>query len=331
MVIPAFRLGGLAAAAIAAMLLLSGAARASTKWADLRVVTHTGRTLAEFRQYTGTTAVRASHKADCFGPSNPSSNKRYRLRGANALGVVKDALASDRDLRPLLINDAFVDDGFGLGVCVIGDFATEGFSYWYLAHDRVAASTGPNLIPLHNGDKVLWYFTSGSESGFPTELALRGPARARPGQAFRVKVLELRPDGSRHPAAGTTVRAGGKDLGTTDSAGRLEVTLPGSSVLKATRGVDDVPSNRLAVCVKGHLNRCPDAHGKRILGSAHGDHIVGTAGWDAIRSRRGRDEVDLRSGGRDRVHCGGGRDRVIVERGDRNDDIGPSCERVVKR
>jgi hypothetical protein len=40
--------------------------------------------------------------------------------------------------------------------------------------------------------------------------------------------------------------------------------------------------------------------------------------------------IDLRRGGRDRVRCGGGRDRVIVERGHRNDDVGSSCERVVK-
>jgi hypothetical protein len=57
-------------------------AAASTKWADLRVVTHTGRTLAEFRQYTGSTTVRASTKGDCFG--SPSTNKRYTMGDANA-------------------------------------------------------------------------------------------------------------------------------------------------------------------------------------------------------------------------------------------------------
>jgi len=330
MVIPAFRLGGIAATAVAATLVLSGTASA-TRWADLRVVTHTGRTLAEFRQYTGATTVRASDKADCFGSGNPSSNKRYRLRGANALGIVKDAVASDADLRPLRINDAFVDDGFGLGVCGIGSFETHGLSYWYLTHNRVAGSTGPDQIPLHNGDEVLWYFTSGAESGFPSELVLRAPAAVKPGQGFKVKVLDLKSNGTRHPAAGAKVKGGGKTLGTTDSAGELEATLSSSTMLHATRGVDDVFSNHVGVCVNRDLSRCPNAHGKRILGSDHPDEIQGTRGWDVIRARGGRDEVDLRDGGRDRVLCGGGRDRVIVKRGDHDDSIGASCERVVKR
>ena len=103
---------------------LAASAAASTKWADLRVVTHTGRTLAEFRQYTGSTTVRSSTKGDCFG--SPSTNKRYTMGDANALGIVKDALESDHALSPLVLTDAFVDDGFGLGVCTIGGFTTVG-------------------------------------------------------------------------------------------------------------------------------------------------------------------------------------------------------------
>src|SRR5919197_1727141 len=80
-----FRLGAAIAVAVAALLSAAGSAVAATHFGDLRVVTHTGRTLAEFRQYTGTTKVRSTKQAhDCFGTR--SSGKRYRLHGANALG-----------------------------------------------------------------------------------------------------------------------------------------------------------------------------------------------------------------------------------------------------
>lgn len=316
---------------IAGLAFVPGIASASTKWADLRVVTHTGRTLAELRQYTGSTTVRASHKADCFGSGSPSSDSRYRLRGASALGIMKDALGSDRDLRPLLINDAFVDDGFGLGVCSIGGFDTAGFSYWYLANDGVAASTGPDLTPLRNGDRVLWYLTSGSESGFPNELRLRAPARAHPGQAFTVRVLRIDGNGSRSPAAGATVSADGAPLGVTNGSGKLTTSLAATSTLQAGGGADDVPSGHVRVCVDSDLDRCPAAHGRRIYGSSHRDRIRGTRGWDAIRARGGRDTVNIRQGGRDRVNCGGGFDRVIRNRGDHDDGIAASCERVIRR
>jgi hypothetical protein len=332
MLIPGLRLSArIAGAALAFAVLAPATALAATKWADLRVVTHTGSTLAEFRQYTGATTVRASHRADCFGSDNPSSDRHYRIRGASALGIVKDALASDRKLRPLLVNDAFVDDGFGLGVCSIGGFDTEGFSYWYLAHDHVAASTGPDLIPLKNGDEVLWYLTSGSESGFPNELDLRAPARTQPGQPFTVQVHRTDGSGSRSPAAGAAVSADGAPLGVTDANGELTATLPSSSTLQATGTGDDVASNLVAVCVDDDHSACPAAHGERIFGSSHRDRIKGTRGWDAIKARGGRDLVDLRNGGHDRVNCGAGRDRVILDQGDHDDRIAASCERVIRR
>ena len=54
----------------------------------------------------------------------------------------------DDDLKPLMITDGFVDDGFGFGVCDIGGLETEGFSYWYSAVNGVSSSTGPDLIPV---------------------------------------------------------------------------------------------------------------------------------------------------------------------------------------
>ena len=91
-------LGAAIAAALVALMALAASAAASTKWADLRVVTHTGRTLAEFRQYTGSTTVRSSTKGDCF--DSPSTAKRYKMADANALGIVEDALGVGPGTQP---------------------------------------------------------------------------------------------------------------------------------------------------------------------------------------------------------------------------------------
>ncbi len=310
------------------LMALAASAAASTKWADLRVVTHTGRTLAELRQYTGSTTVRSSTKAGCFG--SPSKSKRYKMRGANALGIVKDALASDKALRPLVLSDSFVDDGFGLGVCTIGGFTTVGSSYWDLVVNHVTSSTGASLTPVHNRDQILWYFTSGNEplSG-PRELVLKAPAQAKPGKPFTVKATRYTSAGRPSSAAGVTVTADGKSIGKTGSGGELEATMPDSATLQANGTANDIPSNRVRVCVGP--GGCSSAHGKTIYGSPHADRIKGTRGPDRIAARGGSDVVNLRSGGKDRVNCGGGRDEVIVDSGDRNDHIASSCERIKRR
>jgi hypothetical protein len=325
-----FRHGAAIVAAVVVSLVVAESAAAATHWADLRVVTHTGRTLAEFRQYTGSTTVHATKQAkDCFGTR--SSGKRYRLEGSNALGIVKDATASDSDLRPLVLSDAFVDDGFGLGVCSIGGFETVGFSYWDLIRNNLAATTGAEFVPVQNGDEVLWYFTSGSEpSSGPRELELKAPASADPGGAFTAKVVRVA-KGKSSPASGVGVFDGTRRLGTTDSDGELRVRLGSSAVLQAQGTPSDIPSNHVRVCVSADGGRCPSAHGALIYGSAHADRVNGTRGWDRVKARGGGDVVDLRRGGRDRVSCGGGRDLVILDRGDRNDRIASSCERVRRR
>ena len=107
-----------------------------------------------------------------------------------------------------MLSDAFVDDGFGLGVCAVGGFTTVGSSYWDLVVDHAASSTGGGLTPVHNGDQILWYFTSGSEpiSG-PRELVLNAPAQAKPGKSFTVKATRYTSAGKASPAAGVTVTA----------------------------------------------------------------------------------------------------------------------------
>jgi hypothetical protein len=325
------RLGAAVAAAVIAFVAAGSSAAAKTHFADLRVVTHTGRTLAEFRQYTGSTTVRSTKDdSDCF--SSRSSGKRYRLDGSNALGILKDALASDSRLRPLILSDAFVDDGFGLGVCSIGGFETVDFSFWDLIRNHVASTVGAQFVPVRNGDEILWYLTSGSEpSSGPRELVLDAPASANPGDAFNVKVVRFTAQGKSSPAAGVGVFAGSRRLGTTGPDGGLRVRLGSTATLEATGTPSDIPSNDVEVCVNADRKECPDAHGKRIYGSKHADRIKGTRGWDRIKARGGADVVKLRSGGRDRVNCGGGHDEVVVDRGDHNDRIGSSCERVRRR
>ena len=320
-------LGAALAAAVVVFIALAASASASTKWADLRVVTHTGRTLAEFRQYTGSTTVHSSTKGDCFG--SPSTDKRYKMNDPNALGIVEDALSSDKALRPLVLTDAFVDDGFGLGVCTMGGFTTAGASYWDLVVNHVASSTGGSLTPVHNGDQILWYFTSGAEplSG-PRELVLNAPAGAKPGKPFTVKATRYTSAGKASPAAGVAVTADGRSIGKTGSDGELTASMPHSATLEAEGTANDVPSNQVRVCVDSD---CPAAHGKMIYGSGHADRIKGTHGPDLLTARGGADVINLRSGGRDRVNCGGGRDEVIVDRGDRDDHIAPSCERTKRR
>lgn len=327
MFISRFGHGAAIAAATVILLILADPATARTTGADVRVVTHTGRTLAEFRQYTGATTVRSSTAADCFG--SPSRNKRYRMNDANALGIVKDALASDRALNPLVLTDAFVDDGFGLGVCTIGGLTTAGSSYWDLIVNHVTSSTGASITPVHDGDHVLWYFTSGNEprSG-ARELVLKAPASATSGDPFTAKVVRFTSDGKSSPAAGVAVMAGDRRVGTTGPDGKARVRVTGSATLDATGTANDIPSNHVAVCVATKGKRCPNAPGEQMYGSGHGDRIKGTSGPDRISARGGADVVNLRSGGDDRVSCGGGRDEVVLEHGDRDDHIASSCERV---
>ena len=324
--IPGFRLGGSAAAVVVALLLLPAAASA-TKGIDLRVVNAAGKTLAEHRQYTGTVRLKTDRQANCFGQGNGGSGDRVEVKGATALGAVRDGLARDRDLRPLSVTDAFLDDGFGLGVCGIGGFRSQGSSFWYLKGDHVGSQVSGSQLKLRRGEDVLWYLSPSFPP--PPELRLKAPASAQPNVPYQVTAYSYADDGTRSAAAGATVTGAAVPTG---SSGHTMVTSPaaGADTLRASRG-QDIPSNRVKVCVDADLSQCPHVQGKRIVGSRRGDEIRGTRGWDAIKGGGGGDQVDLRRGGRDRVNCGAGHDKVIVERGDHNDRIVASCERVVKR
>lgn len=271
------------------VLLTAPAAEAKgSKWADIRVVSHTGETLAEHRQYTEQVRVKTSIEADCFGPSNPSTGETYKVKEPTVLGALIDAAKFDDDLDPLMITDGFVDDGFGFGVCDIGGLETEGFSYWYSSVNGVGSSTGPDLIPVHNGDDNLWYLTTGAEPGFPSELRLKAPVRTVTGVPFTVKVTRLLPDGSKEPAEGASV--GGVE---TDENGEADVTIdePGGAAIRAVGAPDDVPSSVAFVCASQVLSECPRRRGIVISGSPSNDEIKGTKGPDLIECGKGRDVV----------------------------------------
>lgn len=324
MVKPLFRLAALAAALVVTSLLPASAW--ASKGVDLRVVAPDGRTLVEQRQYTGSVGIETNPRARCFGQGTGGSGDRVKVRGATALGAVRDALAKDRDLRPLSITDAFLDDGFGLGVCGIGGFRAQGSSFWYLKAGHVGSQVSGSQLKVSRGEDLLWYLTPSFPP--PSELGLRAPARARPNVPFRVTVYAYADDGARTPAAGASVTGAAQPTGPT---GRTTVTAKvGAHLLKATRGAN-IPSNRVEVCVRSPLSKCPDERGRLIYGSRREDQIRGTGGWDEISAGGGGDRVTLLDRGRDRVRCGGGRDKVILHRGDRDDRIAANCERVVKR
>lgn len=287
------------------LLLVPGTVQAKSKYADVRVVTSGGDTLAEHRQYTDDVTVKASRKADCFGESNPSSGQKYELTKPTVLGALIDAADNYPSLDPLRITDAFFGDFGSFGVCGIGGIEGEGFSYWYSAVNGEAAQAGPNQIPVGNGDRNLWYLTTGSESSI-SELELRAPSRVAPGETFGVKVVRLVPDGSKEPAEGVSVIGG--TGGTTGPDGRTEISLPAGTTNLVTEGEDDdVPSGTTLVCAQEQRSDCPKTFGIAIRG---------TDGPDRIRGTRGADDIS----------CGRGKD--VVRKAQKSDTIARNCEKV---
>jgi hypothetical protein len=327
------RRGG-ALLAIAAALLLASAsgAAAQTVPSDLRVVASNGRELADVRQYVGRTVVPTSPDADCFGPGNRGSGNKVTQVGPDALSVVAEASAVKDRLRPLLLTDAFLDDGFGLGVCAIGGLVPPPSGFWYLKINHKNPNLGGSLVTVGPGTETLWYLTPTFPPG--PELVLNAPARTTPGLPVRVEVLAYSDEGVASPAAGAVVEGAGAPVAT-DATGGANVTFsgPGMPVLRATRG-SDIPSQALPVCVADPVTQCPELRGREILGTDGPDNIVGTLGVDQVRPRAGNDNIksraggDLivsRGGGADKVKCGGGKD---VVKADKKDRIGKSCEKV---
>jgi Ca2+-binding RTX toxin-like protein len=311
------------AIALAALLLVPALARGSTV-ADVRVVTDE-ETLADQRQYTGTVRIKTDPNADCFGPGSGGSGETVSVPGPTGLGIVKDAAAFDRAVRPISVSDSF---DFGLAVCGFGGYEADDKASWYLKHNHAASQVGGDQLRLENGDDVLWYFDPDFNDAPSAELVLRVPARAEPGTPFGVRVVEYADDGAKRPAEGAQVTGAEQP---TNSEGRTTVTLDESkrASVQATRA-GAIPSAAVPVCVDPERSECPGVRGADIGGSDRGDDIETTRGNDRIDSGGGRDEIDLRPGGADRANCGGGRDRVLLEGGDADDRISNNCERLVR-
>src|SRR5262249_39752738 len=107
-----------AAASLVALAALGPAGASASTGAELRVVSSSGQ-LDDLTQYSDTTDMPSSTQADCFFGST-GSGRSVTVQGANALGIVVEAAKSRDDLNPLLLTDAFVEQGLGMGVCGIG-------------------------------------------------------------------------------------------------------------------------------------------------------------------------------------------------------------------
>lgn len=310
------------------LLLAPPALGAKTKvGADLRIVSSSGKTLADARQYTGTTRVRTSPKADCFGPGNEGSGDKYRLPGANATGVVSDAARHDLGLAPLRLTDAFYDDGFGLGVCAISG-ESEPAGFWFLKRNHVAASASGDQTALEHGDDVLWFLIDDFGDPPPTELELKAPARVKRGAGIPVLVNAYDDAGKRSRAAGVTIKGTGGI--TTNAKGKATVPAQGVSIRLQAVADNAIPSNVLNVCA-GKRRFCPDGHLTRIDGTLRGDRVRTGRGPVVVNTFAGRDVVDVRrsrSSSRPIVKCGtGNHDKVIARKGQRV-TVSRSCEKI---
>lgn len=290
-----------AACALALFAVLCGAssAAAATVPSDLRVLTTDGKVLADQRQYTMTTDVKTSPKAQCFGQGTGGSGRPARVQGANALGLLSDASQTDRDLRPLSVSDHF---DFGLALCGIGGFVARDNASWYLKLNHKNPQLGGESVKLHKGDDVLWYLSLSFP--YPDELSLVAPVRTEKGGLFTVRVFAYNDAGKRTALEGAKVT--GADL-PTDADGETTVRLTRSTTLVARHG-EDIP-DRAEVCVGAG---CAPRSALAIIGTARRDVIEGTTGDNKVSARGGRDRIDVRGGGSDLVDCGPGRDVVLL-------------------
>lgn len=315
-------------ASVAATLMSSSAAFAAIKTpGDLRVISATGKSLAEHRQYTGTTKVVTSAKADCFGPGTGGSGERVKIPGPTGLGIVKHASLGQSKLRPLRVTDAF---SFGLGLCAIGGQAPPATGYWYLKVNHVGSLVGGDQARVERGDDVLWYLIEDFNQPLPPELELKAPARVERGERIPVKVVEYADDGTKSPAAGVRLKGTGV---ITDAQGEAEVQRQG--VISRLKGVREgaIPSNVAEVCSLANLRQCPGGKVTEIQGTNRGDRVKATRGPDKINAYGGADVVDVRPSRNSAppiVKCGTGNDKVVARKGQKL-TAARSCERVVRK
>jgi hypothetical protein len=244
-----FKLVAACALALTFLFSLAAAAPAKGPIASLRVIGKKGKVLDEGSLGTaGQVSVKASPKANCFGPGTGGSGQKVMLKGATALGMLARAAQSTAALRPLLVTDHFIDE-FGLGICGVGGVNATSKSSWFVKVNHKVPPVGGEKAKVKAGDEVIWAYGA---YPYPDELALVAPAQVDAGVPFTVQVVAYDEKGKKTPAAGVTVTGAS---GPTDSAGRATVTLAGPALLSARLGTD-IPSAREPVCVAG---QCPNA------------------------------------------------------------------------
>jgi hypothetical protein len=333
----------------AAFAVLSFAPRADAALTELRVEGPDGTIDPGTWYVTGTEKVRRGKGDAC----KRVKGKRT-FGGATALGILGTAAKFNQSLAPIRVRPT----SFGPQVCQVGPHRSFGHypnssgGLLYYVDDPndalgyVSGFSSADLATVEDGDRVLWVYSvfppdpgppTGDEVNTGEVLDLSGvPARDENGDGnFPVTVRKFDFGGNAadvNDATIVNVETGQSVATPTGSNGLYGVDLPsdsGFTTIQARRGLD-VASAPVRVCVDSDSDACPQAHGRRVVGSAAGDVLDGTAGWDTISAGGGDDEVDITSGGRDSVHCNGGSDIVRLDSGDNDDAIFGDCEEVVR-
>lgn len=227
----------------------AGIASAAVK-AELRVQGGQLQSLDAGNTYrTDTETLKSSDKC------GPTTEKRHKIDGATAMGLVETAQRENKKLRPFRVSDTF---GFGLIVCEIGPFGSfSATKAWLYKVNHKSPDVGGELFELEKNDSVLWYFANfftGSNTG--DELVLKAPNKVTRGEDFTVRVEAYDAAGNKTPAEGVAISGG--TFGPTDATGASTgsiSTSKGFARLKGTRGID-IPTQPKLVCERGG-QRCP--------------------------------------------------------------------------
>lgn len=311
-----------AAALILATAVVVAIPSAASAKSDIRVVTASGETLAEHRQYSTKTVVKTDPSAECFGEDTGGTGQVFKSNDATAAGQLFDAARNVSALRPIGVSDFF---SFGLAICEIGGVDPSPNGFWEIRVNHASAQVGGDQIELKKGDELLWFEVTDFSGPPVPELSLSADPRTT-SATMEVTVHEYAPNGDKSPAAGAAVNGAALP---TNAAGKTTVAIPnGTTNLRAAR-TGAIPSSAQSVCRAAKLSACAPAHDKTIYGTRKGERVADTKGNNTIRTGNGGDRVFLLKGGSDRVFCGKGkRDVVFVQKGDNDDRIARSCEKI---
>jgi hypothetical protein len=325
--------------ATAVVLAATAATAGASVPVNLRVATDDGGNLADVIQYVPqTTSVKTFSGPDCFNQSRQSSGQSYPQSSPNMLSAIWEASQAEPLLQPVRITDADFANFGALGVCQINAVTPPGF--FALKANHQSLQVGAGLFPVRAGDQLL-AFRSPPDFSVDEELDLSAPIRTTPGPV----TVNVRSYTSPFSGGGATVQprqdavvSAGGDPVKTDNLGNatLAFNAPGTYPVVAIGDRDDIPSQRLTICVAAQPDlECPDERGQEILGSDEAETIKGTDGNDEVKARDGNDLVKtfegndlivINGGGNDSAFCGGGFDTVNMDQ--RLDKASKDCEVV---